>query len=390
MKVLYCNPVFLDYRIPYYKKLNELFNGNFFVLYGRNRYKNRHEKTLSRIEQKLKDIAFGFDGDHFFNPDLKKFDVMEGNVKHFIPITVGLLSKIRGIKPSVLITEGFFQWTPWVIFYAFFHRIPVYMGYERTCHTERNISCILKWHRKVTDKFIKGYLVNGTETKKYLLSLGIKSEKIHIGGMNADGSGLRQGIAQMKDSELNELKKRLKRGEGGIIYLFTGYVTQRKGIKYLLSAWKKHIEKHPNDSLVVVGNGDQYEECVSLYANYQSIFFEGRVDYSEIHKYYGVADVYIMPTIEDNWSLVIPEAMSCGLPVATSIYNGCHTELIKDGQNGFVFDTFSQDSIIDVLDKFHYVNLKEFGKKSIEIEKEFDTDHCAQRTFEAIVKDLKD
>lgn len=35
-------------------------------------------------------------------------------------------------------------------------------------------------------------------------------------------------------------------------------------------------------------------------------FFEGRVQYDEIHKYYAIADVYILPTVEDNWSLVVP------------------------------------------------------------------------------------
>ena len=312
-----------------------------------------------------------------------KYTIDEGGRK--IPIPVGLFSAIKKVRPDVLITEGFFQWTPLVLLYAFFHRLPVYIGYERTAHTERNVSRLLKWHRKITDKFVTGYLVNGTETKKYLLSLGIKQDKIHIGGMNADGSGLCQRIASLETSEINDLKKQFKRGNNGIIYLFSGRVTELKGIKYLLKAWVEHIKIHPNDSLIVVGGGDLLNECVSLYADCQSIYFEGRVDYMQIHKYYGIADVFILPTLVDNWSLVIPEAMSCGLPVATSIYNGCYVDLIKEGVNGFVFDTFKQETIIDVLDKFHYVDLKEFGRKSIELEKEFDTDHCAQRTYNAIV-----
>lgn len=69
-----------------------------------------------------------------------------------------------------------------------------------------------------------------------------------------------------------------------------------------------------------------------------------------------------MPTIEDNWSLVIPEAMACGLPVATSIYNGCYPELVKKDINGYVFDTYKQETILDALDYFHHVDLIEFGK----------------------------
>ena len=44
MKVLYCNPIFLDYRLPFYKRLNELFDGNFYVMYSTVRYKLRHNE----------------------------------------------------------------------------------------------------------------------------------------------------------------------------------------------------------------------------------------------------------------------------------------------------------------------------------------------------------
>ena len=78
--------------------------------------------------------------------------------------------------------------------------------------------------------------------------------------------------------------------------------------------------------------------------------------------------------------------MSCGLPVATSIYNGCHTELIHKGENGITFDTFNQESIIQALNFFHGRDLKLMGEKSIEFEKPFDTEHCAQRTYQVIIK----
>ena len=49
MKILYANPIFLNYRLPYYKKLNELFKGDFYIMYSVNRYKNRYDKLLEEI-----------------------------------------------------------------------------------------------------------------------------------------------------------------------------------------------------------------------------------------------------------------------------------------------------------------------------------------------------
>lgn len=241
-----------------------------------------------------------------------------------------------------------------------------------------------------------GYLVNGSETKKYLESLNIKREKIHITGMSADSAGLANAIRDLDHDADYELLKELKEKKEKVIvyscslrpliYLFIGQIVERKGISFLLNAWEKHIKVYPNDILLLVGKGDLLERFQKLYADEKSIVFTGRVNYSDIYKYYAVADVFINPTVEDNWSLVIPEAMACGLPVATSIYNGCHVELIKEGVNGFIFDTFKEETIVTALGNFHGRDLQAMGKASVEIEHEFDTEHCAQREFDAIMK----
>ena len=207
--------------------------------------------------------------------------------------------------------------------------------------------------------------------------------------MNADSDGLISSIKTFSNDDRMMLKNRFKRTKNGLIFLFTGQIIKRKGIDLLLEAWRDHINEFPDDSLVIVGNGYLLNELKQRFSAYESIYFEGRVEYDSIYKYYAISDVYIMPTIEDNWSLVIPEAMACGLPVATTIYNGCHVELIKSGVNGFVFDSYKRETIISTLREFHYVDLKKFGQASIEIEKKFNTDNCAQRTYDAIINVIR-
>lgn len=385
MRVLYCNPSFWEYRLPFYVELNRLFKGDFHVLYSTKRYKGPHETMLEKIKQELGYNAHPYDNEWFYDTVSRTFD-KKSEEYHPVAISFGLLRRIFKVRPQVLITEGYLQWTPWIILYSLLFRVPVFMGYERTSHTERNAGKLKTIQRKITDWFIKGYLVNGSETKKYLLSIGVKDKKIHVGGMSADSEGLRKGIADFqKVSENNEFQNRYKK-EGGLMYLFCGALIERKGVEPLLKAWKEHTKQYPKDSLVMVGGGPLYDTIIEKYGDVPSKFIEGHQDYSEVCRYYAIADVFIMPTIEDNWSLVIPEAMACGLPVATSIYNGCHSELIVEGKNGFVFDTYNQDSIISALAKFHYCDLKAMGKASIELEKPFKTEECARRTYEAIIK----
>lgn len=387
-KILYCNPSFWEYRLPFYVELNRLFKGNFHVLYSTKRYIHGHLKFLRKIKEELEENAHPYENELMFDVNTRSFSEFSEGGKQ-IPLPFGLWRRIRKVKPDVLITEGFFQWTPLVQLYGLMHHIPVFMGYERTLYTERNNSKLKTWIRRVQDMFIKGYLVNGSETKKYLESIGVSSDKIFIGGMSADSYGLRKAIAAFPKEDQKAFKAKFQSQYNGILYLFTGKLIERKGILPLLAAWVKHVATYSNDNLVIVGDGEQFEMCKNKYGSISSVHLVGSVPYDMIYKYYSIADVYILPTIEDNWSLVIPEAMSCGLPVATSIYNGCHVELIHEGENGITFDTFNQDSMVKALEYFHHHDLKLMGQKSIKIEKEFNTENCAKREYVGILKSLE-
>ena len=146
---------------------------------------------------------------------------------------------------------------------------------------------------------------------------------------------------------------------------------------------------YPSDRLLLVGSGNQLEEFRRQYKDDTSINLTGRVEYENVYKFYAIADVFIIPTIEDNWSLVIPEAMACGLPVSTSINNGCHVELVHKDENGITFDPYKEDTLVEALDYFHHQDLKVMGQKSIELEKEFNTENCARRVYDALTNKLK-
>ena len=391
MKILYCNPVFFEYRLPFYKELKRLFNNNFYVMYSPMRMRICGKDGFAdKVKEELGDNALPLLSDHVFDTYSMGFDRMPDIERgKRIPFTFGLMRAIRKVKPDVLITEGYFQWTPLVLLYGMLHRIPVYLGYERTLHTERNTGKLKILQRKLFNKFLAGFLVNGQETKHYLESLGVPSEKIHIGGMSADASFLQSGIVSMSLDEKETFKQQYQPNRDGLTFLFVGQIVERKGVRYLLEAWRKHILSNPSDRLLLVGSGHQLEEFRRQYKDDTSINLTGRVEYENVYKFYAIADVFIIPTIEDNWSLVIPEAMACGLPVSTSIYNGCHVELVHKDENGITFDPYKEDTLVEALDYFHHQDLKVMGQKSIELEKEFNTENCARRVYDALTNKLK-
>lgn len=378
MKILWISPWFGNYRIPLYENLNKLSKGNFYLICSK-------ENTSALVQEKLQTSL----GDHAIIMSGEKRATMGNEDSDFANSALvlkrqpGLYKTIKLLKPDIVITEGFGGWAPAGIRYAFLHRKKLCMFYERTAYVERNSPSWRTLYRKIVGMPVDCFFINGKLTEDYLNEgLNFKNTPKVKWCMCADSYNLAQSVSKVTVEDKKELKDKLCLNDG-LIFLFVGQIVERKGIVELLNAWVKHIEKFPKDNLIVIGKGILQNEITKEFGKLSSIHILGAIDYDSLFNYYALCDVFIMPTLEDNWCLVIPEAMACGKPVASSIYNGGHYELVKDGVNGYNFDPKQQDSILNVLEKFHAADLKSMGQSSAEIESNFTPDKAAMRIFKA-------
>lgn len=383
MKILWISPWFGNYRIPVYENLNKLSGGNFYIICSK-------ENTSELVREKLKRTL----GDHAIIMSGEKRMTMGNETSDFansalvIKKQPGLYKAIKSVNADVIITEGFGGWAPAGIRYAVTHHKKLCMFYERTAYVERNSPTWRSMYRRVIGIPVDHFLINGTLTEEYLNNdLHFKNTPKVKGCMCADSFGLSNAVAKVTNKDKQTLRDELKLKQG-LTFLFVGQLVDRKGIKELLAVWHKHISQYPDDNLLVIGKGILEHALKEKYTS-DSIHILGGINYDELYRYYALCDVFIMPTLEDNWCLVIPEAMACGKPVACSIYNGGHYELVQDGVNGYKFDPLEPDSIIRTLAKFHQADLQSMGKKSIEIESDFTPDKAAQRIFNACQKVFK-
>lgn len=380
MKVLWINPSFLDYRIPLYAELNKLCLGDFYLIYSKQRVPKR---CVDRIESELGENALGLPKETIIS--LGKHSEF-ANSSVMLPFPKGLFKLIKNVKADLVIAEGFFQFTPWALLYTILYHRPLIIAYERTAHTERNCPLWRRMYRKLVNIFVDGYVVNGILTKEYLISQGVKGDRIFTGAMCADSIRLSTQVRSLSLKEKNKLKYSIyNKNKLGISFVFVGRMIARKGVTYLLHGWEKHIVNYPNDMLLLIGDGPDLPSYMEKCKGDSSVIFAGGIEYSQIYKYYAVSDVFIIPTLEDNWSLVVPEAMACGLPIACSIYNGCYPELVHEGENGVLFDPLNLESVVKALSYFHRVDLKEQGQKSVEIEKNYTPQKTAYNIFSALV-----
>lgn len=115
--------------------------------------------------------------------------------------------------------------------------------------------------------------------------------------------------------------------------LFVGRLSKMKGVQYLLSALE-----NTNYRCVLVGGGPDKEEFIEMAKEsgiIDRIKFVGEKPFSEVKEFYKSASVFVLPTLAEGFPMVIPEAMSFGLPIVSTNVSGI-AEVVINGYNGFI------------------------------------------------------
>ncbi len=171
----------------------------------------------------------------------------------------------------------------------------------------------------VRDDMASFYGINGEKIE--LIYNGIDTERYNI--------GLRERLR-------GPIREHLGLQEGDIAFLFISYDLRKKGIGPLIEATAQ-LKKSDTGrfKLVVVGEAP-YRVLTKRIAQLgleETAIFTGPTKSPE--QYYANCDVLVLPTYYDACSLVVMEAMACGLPAITTTANGA-AGIITHGKDGYI------------------------------------------------------
>jgi glycosyltransferase involved in cell wall biosynthesis len=176
-------------------------------------------------------------------------------------------------------------------------------------------------------------LVGSSFARDSFVAEGVSGEKLAVVPYGADVSAFVP--AQWGAQQTSEQAFRL---------LFVGQIGQRKGISYLLRAYRSF--RGPGTKLTLVGN---IHGGAAGLAPYRDLFDHvPHLPRPALAERYRQADVFVFPTLIEGMPLVVLEAMASGLPVITTP-NG-PGDIVRDGIDGFVVPIRDPSAIIEKLE----------------------------------------
>lgn len=131
---------------------------------------------------------------------------------------------------------------------------------------------------------------------------------------------------------------------------FAGALSVRKGLHVLLDAFKRAAL--PKAKLVLIGT--MQPETQSLLEQHagENVQLLGRLPQAELRAKFSQSSVFVLPSIEDGFGMVILEALASGCPVIATDHTG-GPDVIADGKNGYIVPSGDPGALADALVKLY-------------------------------------
>ena len=359
-RIVYLCSSFAPYWVQIFDTLNDRLGSNFTVI-----TQSFHSGTNAKLAQGMgkfqrKVITGG-------RISLSDRDSEGGHGTPFgLNIAPSLPWTLFRLRPRVVITNNFGLWTLAAIAMGY----STVVFWEGTFHTERTVK---NWRRRIRQWIVKragAFVVNGTAAREYLhKGLGVDDASIFVGGLCSDSP----------PSEFRRHAGQTKNRNDPVNFLFVGRLIKGKGVDHLLNAaalLNKMVPSPGRFTITVVGDGSESSELVRLAKTLgiaEQVHFVGELHPNGVWQHYAEGDVFVLPTLHDNWPLVVLEAMSMGLPILLSRHAGSLPDLVFEGRNGYGFDPVDHQYLAGRMRK--YVDLPQLtnshGAESFKISQAF-------------------
>lgn len=146
-------------------------------------------------------------------------------------------------------------------------------------------------------------------------------------------------------ANLERFRPDLRVDEGPLRFCFVGSTIERKGVRELDEAMARVVAECPEVEMrvagAVLGPGAAVRDRRA-----RGWRFHGKLRGEGLVDLYRHSDVLVLPSLEDSFGLVVPEALACGTPALVSDRTGA-CSLIQEGVNGWIVAAGDSDRLAE-------------------------------------------
>jgi len=135
------------------------------------------------------------------------------------------------------------------------------------------------------------------------------------------------------------------------ILLSVGNLEVIKGHRYLISAMRNVVSKHPDLLCVIVGDGPQrgaLEKQIARDGMAEHVLLVGNRPRNEIPLWMNASDLFVLPSLNESFGIVQIEAMACGKPVVATNTPGSR-EIIASEKYGLLCQPGNPGDLADKI-----------------------------------------
>jgi len=270
---------------------------------------------------------------------------------NFTYLPVSIVNRLLKFRPHVIFSNSFGMWTLLALLFKPIGRWKVVIAYEGSSPgVDYRKSPPRLWLRSWMIRSADACITNSAAGQHYLTDvLQAPAQAVFMHPYEVPSPEAFSGFED-KQPASSPAKSSAK-----VIFLYVGSLIPRKGLNFLLDACSRLKQWGCEDFLLrVVGDGGERSSLEAYCRDHnlcEQVHWLGRVDYAQLGDQFHAADVFVLPTLEDTWGMVVLEAMVAQLPVLCSQWAGA-SELVLDGQNGFCFDPKEPDHLATLMQTF--------------------------------------
>jgi len=219
---------------------------------------------------------------------------------------------------------------------------------------------------------VDAFLPIGTLNRQYYLENGVKAARLFDMPYAVDNAHFRKG-AETAAVRHAQTRAELQLEPGRPVILFAAKLIERKRPDLLLEAFAR-IQDEPalrQSYLVFVGDGPMRASLETKAATFapNAVRFAGFQPQAELPRWYDLCDVFVLPSQQESWGLVVNEVMCAGRAVIASDRVGSAADLVRPGENGAVFRVNETADLARALREVlnDPQRLASMGRRSLEI-----------------------